>query len=161
MDREDSEKLRRENIELRLKLDYTMKELEISNNRVKELEDCGKDSLVAVVDTLYQELEKIESYQLNVSSLVGLMTDMVKVGQMIEDNAGAISTSIRMKTRAKHEGVEHHRYNHYVDNDVLKNEYIANGYQITKEMKANYTGIMSYGGITNRLKELGVWKGRS
>ena len=127
-----------ENTELKVRL----------NNMNKDTNELKKE-IIALV-------KKIESLD---NTGKGLSTDIKTLLGLIDNNVEALATSIRMKSE-DNRGTQHHRYKGDVNNEVLKAEYIANGYKITKAMLEKYKGIMTYQGIRERLIEENVWKGR-
>ena len=120
-------------------------QLNIVNNENTEL----KKAIVALI-------KKVESLD---NTDKALSNDIKTLFGLIDNNVEALATSIRMKSE-DNRGTQHHRYKGDVNNEVLKAEYIANGYKITKAMLEKYKGIMTYQGIRERLIEENIWKGR-
>jgi len=125
--------------------DKLKSQLNIVNNENNEL----KQAIIALI-------KKVESLD---NTGKDLSNDIKTLLGLIDNNVEALATSIRMKSE-DNRGTQHHRYKGDVNNEVLKAEYIANGYKITKAMLEKYKGIMTYQGIRERLIEENVWKGR-
>lgn len=139
--------------------DNLKSQLNIVNNENNELKvklnNMNKDNneLKQAIIALIKKVESLDNTD------KGLSNDIKTLLGLIDNNVEALATSIRMKSD-DNRGTQHHRYKGDVNNEVLKAEYIANGYKITKAMLEKYKGIMTYQGIRERLIEESVWKGR-
>lgn len=126
------------------KLEEKLKESEELVNKYKGL-------LKATMD----EVKRLEE-QIQNKEIVERASSML---DLVEEHTKALALARNMKEQKDIRGEASHRFNQSVKTSDLVNDYISSGYKVTDELVVKYN--MTRPGLIQRLKSVGIYKGRT
>lgn len=142
-------------------------ENEIRNSRLEN------DRLLAEINKLNERIMELENERNKQIVMQTESTVDVRINELLDlvnRNIQSLSVSEYLKSDAYKEksaltGEESHRFKHSINNEELKQMYINNGYKLTSDIVDYFNSKakngVTYQALSNRLKGMGVWVGRT
>ena len=142
-------------------------ENEIKNSRLEN------DRLLAEINNLSErimELENERNKQIVMQTESNIDGGINELLELVNRNIQSLSVSEYLKSDAYKKksaltGEESHRFKHSINNEELKQMYINNGYKLTSDIVDYFSSKdkngVTYQALSNRLKAMGVWVGRT
>lgn len=139
---------------------------------LKEMYEKLAKEYATLKDTTYDLLEKNETLETKLNSIKtddvpytlerdALLKRASDLLDLIENKASMMAANVNYvkKLRERSRGEEHPRYNHAIDDELLKSQYMESG-KLTEDIVEYWQARtdVTYQGLRERLKLLGVWQ---